>query len=62
MASKTVPLFDDLPASIEPMDCESHIVTCLSAPACSANVRGFEVEYSQRNGWTKCVREDTDGD
>jgi hypothetical protein len=56
MSDLTLPLYRDLPELIEPRDCLSVIYTCLNAPACSKDVRGFEVEYSRENGWRKEVR------
>jgi len=52
----TLPLYSDLPDTIAPRDCIAVVYSCLSAPACSPNVRGLEVIYSAANGWRKEVR------
>jgi len=52
-----IPLFTELPDTIQPRQGVISVVyTCLAAPACSINVRGFEAEYSEDNGWKKAIR------
>ncbi len=56
----TLRLLRDVPASIEPLDCLAVRYTVLTAPACSIEAKGLEVEYAAPD-WVLRVNSLTEG-